>query len=120
MKSELKQVLESCQNTGSWFGIRINSVADRNDFEDTPLHTVCSWGDIESAKVLLDAGADINAKGDHGATPIFNGVVSGDLELVKFLLKRGASKGFKIFGTTTLIDYAKNIGTSKEILSLLK
>jgi uncharacterized protein len=120
MKKELQQVFESCQNTGSWFGIEISSVADRNDFEDTPLHTVCSWGDLESAKVLLEAGADINAKGDRGATPIFNAVISGDLELTKFLLGRGALKNSKIHGDTTLFDYAKNIGASKAILALLK
>ncbi len=120
MMNKLQEIFEKCQNTGSWFGLKVNSVTDQNDFEDTPLHTVCSWGDLQSAKALLDAGADINAKGDQGATPIFNAIVSGNTELIQLLLKRGAAKNHKIFGNTSVQDYAKNMGASKKILGLLK
>lgn len=117
---KLQKVFEDCQNTGSWYGIKINSVDARNDFGDTPLHTVCSWGDLDSVKVLLEAGASINAQGEHGAAPIFNGVMSNNVDLVKLLLARGADRGAKIFGSTALVDYAKDIGAGKEILALLK
>lgn len=118
--NKLQKVLEVCQNTGSWYGIKINSVNERNDFGDTPLHTVCSWGELDSVRILLDAGANINAQGEHGATPMFNGVASNNLDLVKMLLNRGAERGVKIFGSTSLADYAKDVGASKEILALLK
>jgi ankyrin repeat protein len=118
--NKIKKVLEDCQNTGSWYGIKIHSVNERNEFGDTPLHTVCSWGDLDSVKVLLEAGANINAQGEHGATPIFNGVMSKNLDLVKMLLTRGARKDAKIFGSISLRDYAEDIGASKEILALLK
>jgi ankyrin repeat protein len=118
--NKLQDIFEKCQNTGSWFGLKVSSVTDKNDFEDTPLHTVCSWGELQSAKVLLDAGADVNAKGDQGATPIFNAIVSGNVELVQLLLKRGASKKHKIFGNTSVQDYAKNLGVGEDILELLK
>jgi uncharacterized protein len=120
MTTNIEKLFEQCQNTGSWFGLKISSVKDRNDFEDTPLHTVCTWGEIESAKLLLDAGADINAKGDQGATPIFNAIMSDCYQLVEFLLKRGASKTYKIYGNTTMQDYAKNTGSDKRIINLLK
>lgn len=120
MNAELKHTLEICQQTASWFGIIIHSVTDRNDFDNTPLHTVCTWGEIDPVKVLLDAGADINAKGEHGMTPIFNAVISRNPALVDFLLKNGASKHCKIFGTKNLLDYAKSTNSSKQILELLK
>lgn len=118
--SKLQKVLEDCQNTGSWFGLKINSVNQRNDFGDTPLHTVCAWGELDPVNVLLEAGADINADGEHGATPIFNAVASNSLDLVKMLLARGARKNVKIFGSTSLSEYAKNVGVSREISALLE
>jgi uncharacterized protein len=118
--NKLRKVLDDCQNTGSWFGIKIASVDARNDFGNTPLHTVCTWGDPELVKTLLDAGANINAIGEHGATPIFNGVMSNSVDVVQLLVTRGANKNAKIFESTALIDYAKNIGASDDILSLLR
>ena len=66
MNTDLKHTLEICQQTVSWKGLIIHSVNDRNEFDNTPLHTVCTWGEIEPARVLLDAGGDGNrAKGDE-------------------------------------------------------
>lgn len=118
--SEIRNILDKCQNTASWFGLIIESVHDRNDFQDTPLHTVCSWGDIESVRKLIESGADIDAKGDQGATPIFNAINSKNEDLVKYLLQQGASKGSKIFGTISLYEYAKNAKLSKKVIDMLK
>lgn len=117
---KLREILNECQETASWFNIEISSINQKNDFQDTPLHTVCTWGDIESVKTLLDAGADINSIGDQGATPIYNAIISENEDLVKYLLKHGASKKYKIFGNKSLYEYAQNTNLSKEIIELLK
>jgi hypothetical protein len=44
LSSETRAVLARCEKTASWYGIRISSVDQRNHLNDTPLHTVCSWG----------------------------------------------------------------------------
>jgi len=42
-------------------------VADGDKNGDTPLHIACLHGQMAAAQVLLDAGADVNAKNNYGA-----------------------------------------------------
>jgi ankyrin repeat protein len=58
----------------------------RPDF-GTALHQAAAYGAVESAKLLLAAGADVNA----GAyTPLHYAASVGNAKMVKFLLERGA------------------------------
>lgn len=105
---KIQQIFDKLEHTPSWLGIKIESIHDKNNLDDTPLHTVCTWGDLEAIKILLEAGADINAIGDQGATPIFNAIISKNNELIVYLLSQGASKNAKIFGNRSLYDYARS------------
>jgi ankyrin repeat protein len=58
----------------------------RPDF-GTPLHQAASYGAVESAKLLLAAGADVNA-GSY--TPLHHAASEGNAKMVRFLLERGA------------------------------
>ncbi len=42
-------------------------VAEQDNSGDTPLHVACLHGQLNAAKVLIDAGADVNAKNNYGA-----------------------------------------------------
>lgn len=42
-------------------------VGDRDKNGDTPLHLACLHGQLAAARVLIDAGADVNAKNNYGA-----------------------------------------------------
>src|ERR1700757_1958731 len=42
-------------------------VADRDKNGDTPLHVACLHGQLAAAQVLIEAGADVNAKNNYGA-----------------------------------------------------
>ena len=60
-------------------------------WEDTPLHTACVWGDIEAVRLLLEGGADVNARGDLGCTPLYNAVSFDHVRCVALLLSAGAT-----------------------------
>mgnify|MGYP003694573307 CR=1 FL=1 len=47
-------------------------------------------GDLESAKLLLDAGADVNQTTEYGWTPLLTATNNRHYVLGKFLLERGA------------------------------
>ena len=56
----------------------------------TPLHSACASGERESARILLDAGADPNVRQQGGFTPLHAAAQNGDEELARLLLARGA------------------------------
>src|SRR5579884_3083478 len=51
-------------------GAKIN-VSSRNAQKVTALHGAVSRGDIELTKLLLDKGADVDARQERGFTPLF-------------------------------------------------
>jgi cytohesin len=55
---------------------------------ETPLHRAASAGNLESVRLLLDAGANPNA-GSRG-TPLAAAAYAGHLEVVRLLLERGS------------------------------
>ncbi|HEY8519303.1 MAG TPA: ankyrin repeat domain-containing protein [Gammaproteobacteria bacterium] len=56
----------------------------------TPLVFAAREGDIESARLLLDAGADVNQQTTGGWTPLLAAVQNRYYRLAAFLLERGA------------------------------
>lgn len=115
----LQDVLRQCASTGSWGGEPIESLEQRNFLGDTPLHTVCSWGECEPVQCLLDAGADIDASGDQGCTPLFNAIGSGNAKLVALLIGRGASPAARNEWGSTPTEYARSVGASADVQALL-
>jgi ankyrin repeat protein len=63
------------------------------DTDDQPLHIAC-WQKYESiVKLLINAGANVNAGGDFGQTPLHYAVFEGDeysTAIVRLLLDAGA------------------------------
>lgn len=77
---------------------------------DTPLHLFAWRGDVESAKVLVEAGADVNATGDMGETPLHVALRKADLPLVRLLLAAGAKVTIRSEFGATAQDLAKRAG----------
>ena len=67
---------------------------------NTPLHFAC--GDLKQIRLLIAAGADVNAENALGVTPLMYAVSEGE-ESVQLLLEQGALPSAKTkFGVTTL------------------
>ena len=75
-------------------GAEVNS-ASRNDMKVMPLHSAAATSDpavrYELAELLLDAGADPNARQQDEYTPLMAADQHGDTRLRELLLDRGAT-----------------------------
>ena len=56
----------------------------------TPLIFAAREGDSESAKALLDAGAQVNQQSEYGWSPLLTAVNNRNYQLAKLLIDRGA------------------------------
>ncbi|EAX97116.1 ankyrin repeat protein, putative [Trichomonas vaginalis G3] len=61
-----------------------------NEFGKTPLMEACTTDDDLSAGLLIDAGANINARENKGNTPLHHSCISKGNKTGKLLLERGA------------------------------
>lgn len=73
----------------------------------TPLHEACFNGWLEIAATLVDAGANINARGYDNDTPLHDAAISGKLNLVKYLLSVGADPFCKNINGKLPFDVAR-------------
>lgn len=65
------------------------------DKDVTPLHVAVANLNLELARVLLEHGADVNARDAESRTPLHFGIKSRDLELVRLLLDAKADPNAK-------------------------
>lgn len=66
-----------------------------NEHLITPLHYACYHNSLKVIDLLLDLGADINARDCNDKSVLIYGVYSGSVRLIKKLLLRGANKFMK-------------------------
>ena len=85
----LEEILRSVESVPDYSGHRAVSVHYKNGWGDTPLHIVSNWGDCEAIKILIEAGADINASGETGFTPLHCATEQNHIEAVALLLSLG-------------------------------
>jgi uncharacterized protein len=70
-------------------GAQVNSPS-KNDMKVMPLHSGVAGRNMEVVRLLLAAGADVNAAQSEGFTPIHAAAQNGQLEMVRLLLDFGA------------------------------
>ena len=86
---------------------KVLDVRIRDSDGDTVLHKVALWGDRYAASLLIESGAEIDAKGDMGCTPLYFAVMGGHVGTAKLLLNLGADP-----------DAQTNLGFSPRALAL--
>jgi ankyrin repeat protein len=75
----------------------------------TALHFAAQERQAEIAKLLLDAGAEVDAQDQNGNTPLWRAVFAtkDDPELIRFLLAAGADKKRKNKNGVSPLSQAK-------------
>ncbi len=76
----------------------------------TALIWAAKYGHKDIVELLLEKGADINAKDRSGWTPLMEVAMSGPFEMLEFLLERGADFDAKSNNGTTALVYAQANG----------
>jgi ankyrin repeat protein len=75
----------------------------------TPLMAAAAFGNIETAQILLAAGAEVNAQSKEGLTPLMDGALGGNPEILMLLLNAGANPTLKSKDGKTALDYARQV-----------
>jgi ankyrin repeat protein len=83
------------------------------------IHDAAFWGNIEAVKQHLAEGADVNAKGEKGETPLHGAAFTGRMEVVELLIENGADVNAKDEDGGTPLLYVTLSG-HKETADLLR
>lgn len=89
-KFELEAVLADLRALPDFSGVELHGPNVSGIVGNTPLHVAVIRADIHAMGVLLDYGAKVNAKGEHGYTPLHDAVEQGNETTAMFLMARGA------------------------------
>jgi adenosylhomocysteine nucleosidase len=65
-------------------------ISTQNAFANQPLHAAAAGRHLEVCRILLAAGADVNATQHGGYTPLHEAAQAGDVELAELFLSAGA------------------------------
>ena len=85
----------------------------------TALHWACYRDDLESADLLIRAGANVNAANDLGATPLWMASQNGSQAMVRRLLEAGADPNRALLLGETPVLVASRSGSPDVVEQLL-
>ncbi len=82
------------------------NLASNNAFKVAPLHSACAISNLDIASLLIQNGADVNARQQQGVTPLHSAAHNGQKELVQLLILNGAECTAKMDNGKTPYDMA--------------
>lgn len=94
-------------------------VLSGNAMQNTPLHAAVAGNRLPCARVLLDYGADVNARQHGGWTALHGAAQAGNRDLVELLLAAGADPGARAENNQSPLDLALMKG-HQDVVSLLE
>jgi len=101
------------------FLIAITLTAATNPDGTTDLHWAAHNDDIESARRLLKAGADVKAANRYGVTPLSEACINGNGAMVEILLKAGADANGALPSGETMLMVASRTGKVEAVRALI-
>ena len=90
-------------------GADVNAVAE-NAQRVAPVHAAAAVRDLETMRLLLESGADANAKQQMEYTPLHGAASRGDLAIGKLLVENGARRDARAGDGMTPADVARKYG----------
>lgn len=90
-------------------GADVSAAAD-NAMKVAPVHAAAAACDRETMRVLLERGADPNAKQQMDYTPLHGAAGRGDVEMARILLEHGADPDARGADGQTIADVARSHG----------
>ncbi len=91
-------------------------VLKRDSDGRTPLHEAARLGWLDAAKVLLQAGSDVNALDEDGCSPLHLACSNGYPDVARQLLEAGAKVNELNRAGKTPTDLAKHFASVREVL----
>ena len=87
------------------------TLRSRNGMDNHPLHAACAGHPAhELVTLLLDSGAEVNARQHGGFTPLHETAQNGDMALTELLLSRGADVSATTDEGKTALQLAEEAG----------
>lgn len=72
------------------------NIASNNQFKVAPIHSACAISHFYIAELLIEHGANVNAKQMQGVTPLHSAAHNGQAKLSKLLIDSGADINAKM------------------------
>ena len=110
MNEQVVELLNRVKTTPDFSYVVFDSINATNALGDNALHSVCVWGDLESAKLLVSNGINVNQRGEFGFTPLKIAVDFGFPEIAEYLKANGAD--------SAAIDAPEKFDSEKDALHL--
>jgi len=105
-----EEVLDAVWGTVEFGGFAERpAVSSVGIFGSQPLKTVVTWDDLTPVELLLDAGADINARHEGGDTALHHALRMGHFSVARLLLARGADQTIRNNEGKLPRDYCSSI-----------
>ena len=90
-----------------------------NAMNNQPLHAAVAGRRLDTSRLLIESGADVNARQAGGFVPLHSAAQNGDRALVELLLSRAADPNARSDDGRTALSLAEGAGHG-EIVALLR
>ena len=94
---------------------------DEEDCHKTPIHKAAECGNLEMVKILIQMGANLDAKNDYGGTPLHYSAFYGKVTVAEYLIQMGAQTESSCYNVgNTALHHAARFGFIEIAKTLLQ